>query len=144
LVENEEEGGIVGRNVDGVREAVDEDGDHEEEDAGTSFKVRCRLSSTQKDVLITMHEGELVGSLLRKLREKTGVSILYPLCYEPKRSYTRICRTMVLKIMELIMPLDAPNDASPRRFQWQILRRRPAARGEPSMAQRLRAQHNGV
>lgn len=40
-----------------------------------TFKVKCRLSSTGQDLIIEMHSGEKVGSLIKKLTDAAKVGV---------------------------------------------------------------------
>lgn len=60
--------------TDGTQDGSEEGKEEEDEDLTTTpFKIRCRLSSNQQDVLVSMHKGEHVAGLVKKLREKTGM-----------------------------------------------------------------------
>ena len=55
--------------------ALEEEKNLEVEELGEQVKVRVRLSTDAKDVVILMRKNEKVSALITKLKQKTGVSV---------------------------------------------------------------------
>lgn len=77
LVENGEEDSVGGsrKGKEAVHGAVDAEGERKSEELGELVKVRCRLSTDGRDVVVKIHKGDRVDALIANLKVRAKVCL---------------------------------------------------------------------